>query len=278
MIQVLALETADTIVLDPGDDYYIPQDNPHVTTVFLDENSKYPPEGSSIPFESYGFPDQLRTDSEIDSETAKALAAGTYEEAAAAIKTIPDVMNYLYYTGYTQSGYDMRVETHDGEWHYNYKPQVVFARGKGNCGGTSALIAGLLEGDNDEVGMITLRFANDGHVINYVRDGEQYYVFDGVGWVGCGFQDYGLSFSCADSLKKAAMQYGELNDTRQMVAYVNPKGGDCPVIFLENATLLPSHYCDLTILQETKEEGYVYVFVEEDPAIMDAIDAIRGVW
>ena len=80
------------------------------------------------------------------------------------------------------------------------------------------------------------------------------------------------------TLQEAAMKYGEMNGTTQMVAYTNPRGGDCPVIFAGNATKLPSHYCDLTILQETPEEGYIYILTDEDPAVMEAIDVIRGVW
>ena len=63
-----------------------------------------------------------------------------------------------------------------------------------------------------------------------------------------------------------------------MFAYINPRGGDCPVVFEGCATKIPSHYCDRTMLQETPDEGYVYIPVDEDPAAMEAIDVIRSVW
>jgi len=167
---------------------------------------------------------------------------------------------------------------HDGVWHYNFKPQVAFQRGKGGCGEVSGLIAGLLEGDYDEVGLITLRSIYDGHVINYIKDGNLYYVFDGMSWVVSGFEGYGLAFSSGKTLKEAAMKYAKNNDVRLMVAYANPKGGDLPTIFSGNAVKLPSHYCNLTVLLETPEEGYTYIMIEEDPAVMEAIDIIRSVW
>ena len=278
LIQVLAVDSADTVVMDPGDWCYIPQDMTHVTTVYYDDEAKYPPADSVLDFSTFNLPQQMETKSDIDAPTARTLANGTYEEAADKIRTIPDVLNYLYYSGYSQFGIDQSVEMHDGEWHYNYKPQVVFRRGKGNCGGTSGLIAGLLEGDYDEVGMINLRFPGDGHVINYIKDKDLYYVFDGISWVGCGFQGYGLVFSTGKTLEEAALSYGRMTDTRQMAAYINPKGGDCPVMFCGNASKLPANYVDLTILQETPGEGFTYILVEEDPEILEAIDIIRGVW
>lgn len=277
--QVLALNSPETVVLDVGDSVYVSMDMSHIQTVYQDDNAKYPPEDSKLNFKSFGFPKSLKTDSALDAAAARKLAAGTYEEAAEAIKTLPDCMNYLYYSGYSQYGIDQSLEMHDGEWHYNYKPNVVFARGKGNCGGTSGLIAGLLQGDYDEVGMINLRFPNDGHVINYIKDGNLYYVFDGIGWVGCGFQSYGLCFCHGNTLEKAAEQYAKSMNTRQMAAYLNSKGGDCPIIFYGNATIIPNNYCEwMKILQETPEEGFTYTQVEADQRILDAIDTVRGVW
>ena len=277
-IQILAFGSAETVVMDPGDWCYIPQDMTHVTTIYYDEKAKYPPEDSLVDFSSCLFPKRFDINSDIDARMARILAEGTYEEAAKAIRTLPDVMNYLYYSGYSQYGIDQSVEMHDGEWHYNYKPQVVFRRGKGNCGGTSGLIAGLLEGDYEEVGMINLRFPNDGHVINYIRDQGTYYVFDGISWVGSGFQGWGLGFSTGATLEDAALNYGRTHDTRQMAAYTNPKGGDCPIMFCGNASKLPANYVRLTILQETPEEGYTYILIDEEPEILEAIDTIRGVW
>lgn len=277
--QILTLDSVGNVVLDPGDFVYIPDNPDLVTTVYVDETAKYPPKNARPNLSGCGFPGQLSTRSAIGRETALVLEKGTYEEAAAVITTLPDVLNYLFYTGYTQSGFDECVEMHDGEWHFNLKPSVVFRRGKGNCGGTAGLVAGLLEGDYGEVGMITLRFPEDGHVINYIRDQNLYYVFDCVSWVGSGHQGYGLSFCWGKTLTEAAMKYAKKQNTRQMAAYTNPCGGDIPMIFSGNASILPGNYCDdLTILQETPEEGYTYTLTEVDPAILQAIDTIRGVW
>ncbi|MCR5565768.1 MAG: hypothetical protein K6F61_02865 [Clostridiales bacterium] len=126
---------------------------------------------------------------------------------------------------------------------------------------------------------ITLRFPGDGHVINYIRDRNLYYVFDCVSWVGSGHKGYGLSFCWGKTLTEAAMKYAQKQNTRQMAAYTNPRGGDIPMIFSGNSSILPGNYCDgLTVLQETPEEGYTYTLIEADPVILHAIDIIRGVW
>ena len=278
VVQILALDSADTVVLDCDIGCYIPKNTAHVNTIYYDEAAKYPPADAMLQFKNYGFPRQLNIRSDIDSETARKLQKGNYEDAAAAIHTLPDALNYLYYTRFTSFGRDQSIVKQDGKWQYNLKPGVTFRRGKGDCGAISALIAGLLEEDYEEVGMINLRFPDNGHVINYIKDGDLYYVFDGVNWAANNYSSYCLFFCYGKTLQEAAMKYGEMNGTTQMVAYTNPRGGDCPVIFAGNATKLPSHYCDLTILQETPEEGYIYILTDEDPAVMEAIDVIRGVW
>ncbi len=278
VVQILALESAEDVVLDYEGHRYIPRDMTHVVSIYYDETAKYPPKGSKLDMKGYGFPKGMSSGSGIDVDTARKIENGTYEEAAAAIKTVPDVLSYLYYTGFSPYGIDETVEMHDGVWHYNLKPDIAFKIGRGGCGRISGLVAGLLEEDYDEVGLITLRSPYDGHVINYIKDGDLYYVFDGMAWVVSGYDRYNLFFCYAETLEKAAMKYSKTHDTRMMVAYMNPRGGDLPTIFHDNACKIPSHYCDVTILQETPEEGYVYIMVEEDPAAMEAIDRIRGVW
>lgn len=62
----------------------------------------------------------------------------------------------------------------------NVSPTVALAKNQGNCGGTSGLVACLLEGDYDEVGMIGMTSAMKigGHVANYIKDGDTYLAFD----------------------------------------------------------------------------------------------------
>ena len=277
-MQILALDSADTVVLDKEDFIYVPQNPAHVRQIYARENPKYPPEGATLNFSEFGFPGTISTKSGIDAVTARALEKGSFEEAAAAVKTIPDALNYLYYSGYYRIDGDLRMEKSDGLWEYNYKPEVVFRRGKGNCGSTAGLIAGLLEGDYDEVGMIHMRTVTYGHVINYVRDGNLYYVFDCDSWVGNDYWDGALYFFTGSTLEEAAMQYSRTHGMRQMVAFINPRGGDCPIIATGNAVRLPAHYCEYTILQETPEEGFVYIMADVDPAVIEAIDVIRGTW
>ena len=278
IIQVMALDDTDSVSMDLEDFQYVPRDMTHVDIIYFDEDAKYPSNDEKVAYDMYNFPKQLSIKSEINADAAREIKKGTYEDAAARIKTLPDVMNYLFYTGHSVYGSNLSVVRHDGEWCYNLKPKVVFRRGKGNCGGTSGLIAGLLEGDYDEVGMIYMRFPAEGHVINYIRDGALYYVFDGNSWIGSNYGENGLSFSYAGTLKEAAMKYSQRNGALQMVAYTNPRGGDCPVMLSGNATKLPNHYCEFTILQESPEEGSTFIMVDYDPVLFEAIDLIRDTW
>lgn len=281
LLQAMLLTSADQFVINPEGGLYVPVSTDNMVSVYLNERAKYPDADEKLPFRSYGFPKQLKTDSAIDLETAIALSQGTLEEAAEAIHTIPDCLNYLFYSGYGVDDGDQQLQVHDGTWHYNFSPRKIFERKKGNCGGTSGLIARLLEGDYDEVGMINMTFlGGEGHVINYVRDGKNHYVFDGVQWVSSGYESYGLSFVHGTDLKKTAAQYGKPRNTRLMVAYTHSAGGDLPIIWDGSAvTYLPNGYCDtLTILQETPKEGYVYAMIDADPAALQAIDMIRDVW
>ena len=281
LLQAFTLTSADPFVINPEGGLYVPVSTDNMVSVYLNERAKYPDADEKLPFKSYGFPKQLKTDSAIDSETAIALSQGTLEEAAEAIHTIPDCLNYLFYSGYGVDDGDQQLQVHDGTWHYNFSPRKIFERHKGNCGGTSGLIARLLKDDYDEVGMINMTFGDgNGHVINYVRDGKNYYVFDGVQWVGSGYESYGLSFQHGTDLKKTAAQYGKPRNTKLMAAYTHAAGGDLPIIWDgSTVTRLPNGYCDtIQILQETPKEGYEYVMFDADPASLQAIDMIRDVW
>lgn len=281
LLQAFTLTSADQFVINPEGGVYVPVNTDNMVSVYENDMARYPDPDEKLPFKTYGFPKQIKTDSSIDLETAVALSKGSVEEAAEAIHTIPDCLNYLFYSGYMVDDGDQQLQVHDGTWHYNFSPRKIFERQKGNCGGTSGLIARLLEGDYDEVGMINMTFqGGEGHVINYVRDGKNYYVFDGVQWVSSGYESYGLSFVHGTDLKKTAAQYGKPRNTRLMVAYTHSAGGDLPIIWDGSAvTYLPNGYCDtLTILQETPKEGYVYTMIDADPAALQAIDMIRDVW
>lgn len=281
LIQAMMLTNADQAVLNPVDGMYEPQSTENITDVYVNEYARFPEASETLPFDTYGFPDRIKTDSVIDSETAIALSNKTPEEAAEAIHTLPDCMNYLFYSGFMVDNGDQQLSVRGGEWHYNYGARKVFGRRKGNCGGTSGLVAFLLQGDYDEVGMINMKFGNsEGHVINYIRDGEMYYVFDAVQWVGAGFQTWGLSFKYGNDLRETALQYGMSRDTRMMVAYTHAAGGDAPTLWDgSNICRFPNGYCDtVQILQETPEDGYAYNLFDADPDALKAIDLYREVW
>ena len=91
---------------------------------------------------------------------------------------------------------------------------------------------------------------------------------------------WGLSFQSGKDLKKTALEYGKMHNTRMMVAYTHAAGGDAPTLWdgTDNCRF-PEGYCEtVEVLQDTPKEGFVYTMFEADPQVMLGIDMIRDVW
>lgn len=116
------------------------------------------------------------------------------------VKTVGDAICFFAMNNYKCAGYDLN--TYDPNlnisWHYNCAPEVCYEHNYGCCGTTSGLVAYLLKDDYDVVGMGNMTFAENeggGHIINYVEDNGNYYLFDCVNLVGSGYDASGFNFT-----------------------------------------------------------------------------------
>jgi hypothetical protein len=140
------------------------------------------------------------------------------------INTIYDMMQLLIASNFTsdQRG-DVKVNSGDFEWHYNRPVEVVLKDNKGNCGGCANLVNYLLEGDYDEVGYINYSRGSrlSGHVFNYIKQNNKYYIFDLIQYANWNFKRYDYQIVEVSDLK----EYGPIckasyrNDIKLIVSY-----------------------------------------------------------
>ena len=123
----------------------------------------------------------------LSGEEIENLGESSSEEVKEEITLVGDLLNYLY-NHYDRSGGNVRVEPEQGstdhKWQFPEPAKSVIETKTANCAGASNLAAYVLENNYDEVGYFHdgRGFVNTddpgGHVISYVKDGENYIVFD----------------------------------------------------------------------------------------------------
>lgn len=198
-------------------------------------------------------------------DEARALVNQDIETVKKYVCTLEDCLLYLCASGHKQLGVDLVYETDSLEWHFNRSPEIVFAKKGGNCGGNSGLVAYLLEDDYDEVGFVGMnnRVHQGGHVANYLKNGNQYYVFDVNQFVG----DYknGLNFNVATDLPRAVKKsFGKNLEEKEPImmayTYVTRIPGDAPIGWSNQpGSVIPMNFIkSYQIIFESPEEGYVY--------------------
>lgn len=216
----------------------------------------------------------------------EALLGKDIDTVAAAVKNIGDCMAYLCLSLFESSGGDIQFEVGNTGlyWHFNYAPQATFAHNWGDCGATAGLAAYLLEGDYDVTGIVGITFARGeggGHVINYVKDGNNYYMFDMVNLVSSNFRAHGFNFAKDTSLQRVCNKWSDKTgwDEKLMWAY-QAFDGDAPVGWDNtNISYLPAAYQDTAvILMEHPAEGYVYEWVDLNPYVQMAITGLRNIY
>ena len=100
------------------------------------------------------------------------------EELAEKLSTIYDVQQFFLEAGLEFKGGDIKQHIGGTLWHFNDSPEIVLQQNYGNCGSGSNLINYLLQGDYDEQGYFCWSGTRTGHIFNYFRSGDRYYIFD----------------------------------------------------------------------------------------------------
>lgn len=216
-------------------------------------------------------------------EQARALVGCDLETVKKNVRSLEDVLYYIVASDYSRSSGDLVVRGNEGGWHFNVSPTVALAKNQGNCGGTSGLVACLLEGDYDEVGMIGMTSAMKigGHVANYIKDGDTYLAFDVNQFAG-GYE-FSLNLSKSNDLNEAVLKSFGGNrgeKTRKTIfTYTGCYDGDAPIVLPYGTPvvyLIEGYGKNINIVRETPEEGYVFEFVTVSQEILDAITELRN--
>ena len=290
--QVMLIDTLNTVrlTMDRKTKVYTPSDMEHTEYLYESADARVVKKGEPKTLALYGVSISDPEPTITSVEAAEAIHQLSLSEAAEQINTLHDCMNYLYYNSYAGDGGDMNLQVRNGlAWHYNHAPEVVFEKNCGCCGETAGLVAELLKGDYEEVGIVGLTYAEGcggGHVINYIKNGEAFYVFDLYSWACNDFTGYGLGCSKNADLNQAALGWGynlKMQDTIKCIyTYTNPRSGDAPVgwsnVDWGVSYLIKDYAENVNIVLETPEEGYVYEFVDVSENVYNAIEYSRRAW
>ncbi len=290
--QVLLIDTLDTVrlTMDRKTKMYTPSDMEHTEILYESADARVVKKGEPKTLAQYGVSITEPEPTITSVEEAAAIHQLPLSEAAERINTLHDCMNYFYFNSYAGDGGDLQLPVrNDLAWHYNYAPAVVYEKNCGCCGETAGLVAELLKGDYEEVGIVGMTYAEGcggGHVINYIKNDEAYYVFDLYSWACNDFTGAGLGCSRDSDLNKATIGWsynlGMQDTIKCMYTYTNPRSGDAPVgwsnVDWGVSYLIKDYAEDVNIVLETPDEGYVYEFVDVNENVYNAIEYSRRAW
>lgn len=279
--QILLFDSTVGVVMNWQSPFYVPVDPTHVTEFYRNEEALYPTEPLS--FREYNFPKEIGSQSDLDSETARSLSKGTVQELADAIRSVPDLMTYMHYAGFSKYDGDLSIPLEHLSWHYNYSPDVIFRKNAGNCGGTAGFAEYLLQGDYDEVGIVGLTYESGlggGHVINYIRQGKNYYILDFNSWTCSNHTPFSLNFCSGKTLKEAAKQYTKMVYGVALMISYQTEWGDAPVGWdgSDISYLIDGYADNLQFLIEGSPDSYHYEMVEVSDDLKQLFFLSRNAW
>ena len=227
----------------------------------------------------FGFPESFSPT--LRRADIEALIGKDMDTVSAALKTVGDVISYFALSGYEIIGGDMDVPDGNYAWTFNRAPDTVFSTGQGNCGGTSGIFSYFLQGDYDEVGILTMTCSVEmggGHVINYVQAEGTCYVFDPQAICLLEFADLGAPLCVGDTVMSAGQQWQARtnNDFRLIFAYPS-SNGDMPHMGAGKTVYLPEQYRNrITIVYEDVANGYHYEWKAISDEALERINGIRN--
>lgn len=152
------------------------------------------------------------------------LLSDTPEEKQAEISTLYEALQ-LYQIGDFRSADDnIRVEENGIDWEYHTPGRLAAENNSGCCATDSAWLRYILDGDYDELGYIsTSQRDGSGHIYNYIRDGEWYYIIDLTHYRNDA--DIGLTTVIEngdiDSYMRSDRLLGNIHRTKDLRCFVN---------------------------------------------------------
>lgn len=201
----------------------------------------------------------------------------TLEELAEKLTNVYEVQQFFLEAGILFTGTDIKQHINGTLWHFSDSPAVVLRKNTGTCGSGSGLINYLLHGDYDEQGYFSYAANRSGHIFNYFRSGEKYYIWD-WNWR----RDDWFDLYRADSLEDFTDAYISMNQTteepagmhRILLLYAYPYEGNVLPLGDGATTALgaPAMHKISNEIEDTvrilyvDSERYAPVFVECPPA------------
>jgi hypothetical protein len=200
----------------------------------------------------------------------------TLEELSEKFSNLCEVQMFIEEACIDFSGGDIKHRVDAILWHFNDSPEVVLRQGYGDCGSGSSLINYLLRNDYDEQGYLKQAGNKSGHIFNYFRSGDRYYIFD---WtqMHMGRSDVFIT----DSLEDFSRAYvgtnritdGLYGDHSILLLYAYPyEGNHRPMgdgIYTPKGAplmhLIPNEIEDIVDVLFVEQEQYAPVFVECPP-------------
>jgi hypothetical protein len=108
-----------------------------------------------------------------------AMLGDTPEQKQQKISTLYEALQLYQIGNFTAADDNIRVNENGVNWEYHTPGRQAVENNCGCCATSSAWLRYILDGDYDELGYIsTSQLAGDGHVYNYIRQGEWYYIID----------------------------------------------------------------------------------------------------
>ena len=208
----------------------------------------------------------------------------TLEQLSEKITNISEVQLFIQEAGIGFQDGDIKHRIDGTLWHFNDSPEVVFQQGYGNCGSGSNLINYLLRNDYDEQGYLQEAENKGGHIFNYFRSGDRYYIYD---WTKMNMGRFDIFI--ANSLDDFSDAYvgtnritdGENGDHTIILLYAYPWEGNHMPIAQDLKTpkgapmlnILPSEIENITTILFVEREQYAPIFMEAPPVYQWPEDA-----
>jgi len=219
----------------------------------------------------------------------------TLQELDKKINSVEDMFYYFAASGYNYCDPGVDIDYADKEidglvYHFNKSPAVILKQNYGCCGATAGLVAYLLNGDYEEVGIIDMTFKfgeGGGHVINYIKSGGKYYVFDSVNFT-IGYNPDMLNCCSSSTLIEAGKKWANSCpwNVKAMRACIGCIDGDSitgwKYMTDDHTTYIPETYNNVdyknnsTIILETVDEGYIYQWVNLSEDAQNVIHSVRN--
>lgn len=145
------------------------------------------------------------------------------EKIRESISTVYDLLQYLTLAKFGSYSGDTKVNRGAYTWHFNRPGDNALLFNKGNCGASANVLKYVLEGDYEEVGFINYWADIGGHVFNYIKTNQKYYIIDLVQY---GFED-------DIKLQRRAKQYSIVE-----LASLNDYPGKCIEFYRKDINLI----------------------------------------